>query len=57
MRNFKIGTEREEAAVTARTRLSQAAVVTDTATPDAELAAIRGFGVPAEAVDPGDASP
>ena len=33
------------------------AVLTDTGTPDAEVAAIRGFGVPIEAVDPGDPSP
>ncbi|PAZ10302.1 DeoR family transcriptional regulator [Streptomyces sp. SA15] len=33
------------------------AVITDTSTPDAEIAAIRDLGVPVEAVDPGDASP
>ncbi|MBA2946883.1 DeoR/GlpR transcriptional regulator [Streptomyces sp. PSKA28] len=33
------------------------AVITDTSTPDAEIAAIRGFGIPVEAVDPGDHSP
>jgi DeoR/GlpR family transcriptional regulator of sugar metabolism len=33
------------------------AVITDTGTPDAEIAAIRGFSVPIEAVDPGDPSP
>ncbi|MGW0823166.1 DeoR/GlpR family DNA-binding transcription regulator [Streptomyces sp. NPDC002845] len=33
------------------------AVITDTSTPDAEIAAIRDLGVPVEAVDPGDTSP
>lgn len=33
------------------------AVITDTPTPEAELAAIRGFGVPVEVVDPGEPSP
>jgi DeoR/GlpR family transcriptional regulator of sugar metabolism len=32
------------------------AVITDTGTPEAEIAAIRGFGVLIEAVDPGDPS-
>jgi DeoR/GlpR family transcriptional regulator of sugar metabolism len=32
-------------------------VITDTGTPDEEIAAIRSFGVPIEAVDPGDPSP
>jgi len=33
------------------------AVITDTGTPDEEMTAIRGCGVPVEAVDPGDPSP
>lgn len=33
------------------------AVITDTSTSDAEIAAICGLGVPVEAVDPGDPSP
>jgi len=33
------------------------AVITDTHTSDAEIAAIRSLGVPVEAVDPGDPSP
>ncbi|UYQ60695.1 DeoR/GlpR family DNA-binding transcription regulator [Streptomyces peucetius] len=33
------------------------AVLTDTGTPDTEIAALRGFGVPVETVDPGENSP
>lgn len=33
------------------------AVITDTSTYDAEVAAIRGFGVPVEAVDTGEPPP
>jgi DeoR/GlpR family transcriptional regulator of sugar metabolism len=33
------------------------AVITDTRTSDAEIAAIRSLGIPVEAVDPGDLSP
>lgn len=30
------------------------AVITDTATPETEIAALRSLGVPVETVDPGD---